>query len=294
MTTKLTLGALTLSAFMAVGASMTSPASAAGDIPHIDAQRWSFGGMTGKFDRAQLQRGFQVFQEVCATCHGLKRIYFRNLAEKGGPEFPLEGVKSLAAGQKIEDGPNDDGKMFMRPGVLADRWPSPYKNEQEARATHNGAYPPDLSLITKARGVHNDVPFYLAPFKWLKDIANGYQEGGADYLYALLTGYVEAPKDKKLADGTTFKLADGMHYNKAFPGYQIAMAAPLSDGVVKYQDGSAQTVAQYSKDVTAFLHWAGDPKLEERKSTGRLAMIYILIMTLLLYLAKKRIWARVH
>lgn len=278
-------------AVVSLGATFAGPATAAGDMPHIAQQKWSFGGLNGQFDRAQLQRGFQVYKEVCASCHGVKRLSFRNLSQAGGPEFPEDGVKSLAASFKVDDGPNDDGKMFQRPGKASDAIPGPFKNDQEARSVQNGALPPDLSLITKARGVHNAAPFYMTPFVWIKDIATGYQEGGADYLYALLTGYDKPPAT---IDGKEFKLADGMNYNKAFPGFQIAMAAPLSDGLVKYQDGTKPTVDQYARDVTAFLHWAGDPKLEERKRMGRMVMIYLLITSVLLFLAKKRIWAKLH
>ena len=259
---------------------------AAGDAPHIAQQNWSFGGVFGRFDRAQIQRGYQVYKEVCASCHGLKRISFRNLAEKGGPEFPEESVKALAATFEIQDGPNDQGKMFKRPGKLSDAIPSPFANEQEARAAQNGAYPPDLSLITKARNTENQGAFYIHPFQMLRDVVTGYQEGGANYVYALLTGYKPAPSD--------MKLAEGMHYNAAFPGHQIAMVAPLSDGLIKYQDGSPATLDQYAKDVTAFLAWAGDPKLEERKRIGLMALIYLLITAVLLYFAKKRIWSRAH
>jgi len=259
---------------------------AAGDAPHIGHEKWSFGGLTGHFDRAQLQRGFQVYKEVCSTCHGIKRVNFRNLAEPGGPQFPEDGVKSLAESYQVDDGPNDQGKMFQRPGKASDAIPGPYKNDQEARAVQNGALPPDLSLITKARGVHNEVAFYMAPITWIKDIANGYQEGGADYVYALLMGYEKPPAN--------VQMGEGMHYNKAFPGHQIAMVAPLSDGLVKYQDGTPATVEHYARDVTAFLHWAGDPKLEERKRIGRMVMIYLLVTAVLLYFAKKRIWAKAH
>ncbi|HRK18011.1 MAG TPA: cytochrome c1, partial [Hyphomicrobiaceae bacterium] len=288
----------------------------------VERQSWSFAGIRGQFDRAQLQRGFQVYKEVCASCHSANRLSFRNLSQPGGPEFPEEGVKNLAATYQVTDGPNDDGKMFKRPAKLSDRIPAPFANENEARAANNGAYPPNLSLITKARGVEVDKPFWAVPFHMIRDIGTGYQEAGADYLYALLTGYVDEPayKDEggKLvpvpaaeAKGnkslkrcvavehtagkpdTCVKLGDGMNYNLYFPGQQIAMANPLSDGVVKYSDGSPETLAQYAKDVTAFLAWAGDPKLEERKRMGLMVMLYLLITTVLLYFAKKRIWSRV-
>ena len=290
-----------------LGILLAGPVSAAGDGPQIERQKdWSFSGVRGKFDRAQLQRGFQVYQQVCAACHGLKRVNFRNLVEAGGPEFPEESVKGLAASwpNQIFDGPNDQGliatsrgAIIKRPARLSDPILGPYDNEKAARAAQNGALPPDLSLITKARSVEYTGTLWAHPFRMLGDIANGYQEGGADYTYALLTGY---PKDGEKPpatdkDGKPFKLADGMNYNKAFPGNQIAMLPPLIAGMVKYQDsGTPATIEQYAKDVTAFLMWAGDPKLEERKSMGWKVMLYLLITTLLLYFAKKRLWSTLH
>ena len=261
-------------------------AHAAGEAVHIDRQKWSFAGLFGRFDQNQLQRGFQVYKDACAQCHGVSRLAFRNLAQTGGPVFNEEAVKGLAATNQVNDGPNDDGKMFKRPGRLSDRIPAPYANEQEARATHNGAYPPDLTLITKARGIEYHGSLFAHPFHIVKDMASGYQEAGADYLYALLTGYAAAPAD--------FKLADGMQYNKAFPGHQIAMPPPLIEGNIKYQDGTPATVDQMARDVTAFLHWAGDPKHDERKSMGLLVLLYLLITAVLLYFAKKRIWSSAH
>jgi cytochrome c1 len=284
---------LSIAAIAGVVVSGTHALAAGGEAIHIDRQQWSFGGFLGRYDNSQLQRGFLVYKEVCASCHGMKRLSFRNLSQPGGPEFTEAQVKSLAATYKIADGPNEKGKMFQRPGVLADRLPSPYANEQEARNTHNGAYPPDLSVIAKARGIESDRPFYAVPFGVLTDIVTGYQEAGADYVYALLTGYADPPKD--------LKLADGMNYNKYFPGNQIAMVAPLSDGVVSYKPKQAdpkmqyapETVPQYAKDVAAFLAWAADPTLEERKRIGLMAMIYLLITTVLLYFAKKRLWSNI-
>jgi ubiquinol-cytochrome c reductase cytochrome c1 subunit len=261
--------------------------AAGGEANHIERQKWSFGGFTGNFDNAQLQRGYQVYKEVCAACHGVKRIAFRNLVEKGGPGFPEESVKALAATFKVEDGPNDDGKMFERPAKLSDRMPSPYKNEQEARSIHNGAYPPDLSNMAKARSIENTAPWYKHIFLMARDVGIGYQEAGADYIYALLTGYEEKPP-------AGVKLSDGMSYNKAFPGNQLAMAPPLSDGIVKYQDGTPQTVENYARDVTAFLAWTADPTLEQRKSMGWIVMLYLLITAILLFIGKKRIWANAH
>jgi ubiquinol-cytochrome c reductase cytochrome c1 subunit len=177
--------------------------------------------------------------------------------------------------------------VLKRPARLSDAFPPIYSNEQEARATHNGALPPDLSVITKARGIEVDRPFYAVPLAMLKDIfiSGGYQEAGADYVYALLNAYGDAPK--------TMKMSDGMNYNAVYPGNQIGMIAPLSDGVVKYTDGSPATTAQYAKDVTAFLSWAADPKLEERKRMGIAVMLYLIVTSLLLFFAKRRLWSAV-
>jgi cytochrome c1 len=263
-------------------------ASAAGDAPApvIERQNWTFGGFRGHFDRAQLQRGFQVYTDVCATCHSISRIYFRNLSEPGGPEFPADRVKSLAAVKyKVTDGPNDQGKMFKRPALMSDHIPGPFANAKEASSTL-GSLPPDLSLIIKGRSVESHSSFWQVPYHMLKDILGGYQEGGADYTYALLTGYAEPPPDTKLGQG--------LHYNRVFPGNQIGMKPPLEKAtLVKYGDGTPATVEQQAKDVVAFLAWAADPKLEERKRMGWLVLAYLLITAVLLGLAKRRLWAGV-
>jgi ubiquinol-cytochrome c reductase cytochrome c1 subunit len=283
------IGAAALAAALATPL-VTQAAYAAGDAhgPTIERQKWTFGGVRGHFDRAQLQRGFKVYQEICSNCHGLTRLSFRNLSEKGGPEFPEDGVKALIAKQyKVADTPNDSGKVLKRPARLSDAFPAVYANEQEARSTHNGALPPDLSVIAKARSVETERPFYAVPFAMVKDIfvTGGYQEGGPDYIYALLTGYQDAPK--------SVKMSDGMNYNIAYPGSQIGMIAPLTEGAVKYTDGSPTSVEQYARDVTAFLAWAADPKLEERKRMGLAVMLYLLVTTVLLFLAKQRLWSSV-
>lgn len=277
----------------ALGLALAAPATAfaaGGGEHHIERQKWAYGGFFGQYDKQQLQRGFQVYKDVCSACHGLSRVAFRSLAEPGGPEFPEEAVKALAAAwpNQIVDGPDDSGKMFERPARLADPIRGPYKNEQEARAAQNGALPPDLSLITRARNVHNTAPWYKHIFLMGRDIARGYQEGGSDYLYALMTGYHEAPKG--------FALADGMSYNTAFPGNQIAMPNVLDGGPVAYEAnaGAKASQAQNAADVTAFLAWAADPSLNERKRLGWQVMLYLLITTLLLYVGKRRIWASAH
>ena len=297
--TGLALAGLGLAASMGLLASVAAgPAAAAGGEapPHIERQAWSYAGIRGTFDKDQLQRGFQVYQEVCAACHGLKRVYFRNLAEPGGPQFNPEAVKALATSwpNQIFDGPNENGDIatrkgaiIKRPARLSDPILGPYDNDNQARAAQNGALPPDLSIITKARGVeyHGSILGHVG--QMTKDIVNAYQEGGSDYTYALLVGYVNKPAD--------FKLADGMNYNAAYPGKQIAMIAPLSEGRVKYQNESVpRTVEQYSRDVTAFLAWAADPRLEERKGMGWMVMLYLLVTAVLLYFAKRRLWSGLH
>jgi cytochrome c1 len=319
-----------LAAFTAT-ALMLSPGSqamASSEGHHIERQTWSFGGFGGQYEAPQLQRGFQIYKDVCSACHGLKRVYFRNLVQRGGPEFPEEGAKALAAEwpNKVTDGPDDAGKMFERPAKLFDPILGPYKNDKEARAAQNGALPPDLSVIAKARNVEYTGTFWAHPFSMLRDIATSYQEGGPDYIYALLTGYAEkAPAYKRDAAGhldpvgeadgvaesavercamvvlgeagkpdTCNKVQDGMLYNRAFPGHQIAMPPPLAtDNFVKYQDGSG-SLDQNARDIAAFLAWAADPSLSERKHTGWLVMIYLLVTTVLLYVGKKRVWAKVH
>ena len=288
----LAIGMKRLAATALAIAALPLMAHAAEDAPHIERQKWSFSGLFGRFDRNQLQRGFQVYKENCAQCHGISRIDFRNLAQPGGPVFNEDAVKGLAATYEVQDGPNDDGKMFKRPGRLSDKVPPPYANEKEARSIHNGAYPPDLSLIARARGVEYHGSLYAHPFHLLKDMVAGYQEAGADYVHALLTGYVEKPAD--------FKMADGMNYNQAFAGHQISMPPPLQEGAIKtdgkpaFQDGTPATVDQMARDVVAFLSWASDPKHDERKRMGLMVMLYLLITAVLLYFAKKRIWKSAH
>jgi ubiquinol-cytochrome c reductase cytochrome c1 subunit len=260
--------------------------------PQIERQKWSFSGPFGQFDQAQLQRGFQVYKEVCSSCHTLKRVAFRNLAQPGGPEFPVEGVKALAGKEyKVDDEPNDDGKIKPRAAVLSDYFPPLYKNEKEARSIHNGALPPDLSLMAKARNFEADHHWLPHIFAMIKDIAVGYQEGGADYIYALLNGYADAPAK---IDGKDFKVAEGMHYNKYFPGYQIGMAPPPLP--VKYgpNAGATGTVDQNARDLAAFLSWTADPSHDQRKRMGWQVLLYLLITSILLYIGKKRLWAKLH
>ena len=222
---------------------------------------WTFKGLFGKFDRASLQRGYQVYTEVCAACHSMKYLSYRNLSEKGGPEFSVAQAKAIAASFEVTDGPNVDGEMFQRPGKLSDKFVMPYENVKAAEAANGCAYPPDMSVLVKARG------------------------GGVDYIYSLLQGYEEAPS------GIT--LDDGVHYNKYMYGNKIKMSAPLSDDIVEYSDGTKATVEQMSKDVTTFLMWAAEPSLEARHQMGFKAIIYLIILTILVYFSMKRIWSRV-
>lgn len=318
--------------FMSLGAVAlalsVAPALAAGGSEHaIERQEWSFSGFRGQFDSAQLQRGFQIYKDVCVSCHGLRRVRFRNLAEPGGPEFPEDAVKALAAEwpNQITDGPNDDGEMFERPARLADPILGPYKNDKQAMAANGGALPPDLSLIAKARNPEYTGPFWLHPTHMLADIAKAYQEGGADYIFALLTGYAEkVPPYKRDENGRLHRVSEGeaggavvercvtivpgengavdicnpkqetLHYNTAFPGGQLAMMPPLSkDAPFQYQDGTG-SLDQNARDIAAFLSWAADPALNDRKRIGWQVMLYLLVTTVLLYLGKKRIWSRIE
>jgi ubiquinol-cytochrome c reductase cytochrome c1 subunit len=240
--------------------------------PSPPPQRWSFAGPFGTYDRAQLQRGFQVYREVCSNCHSLKLVAFRNLADPGGPRFSEEQVKALAATYKIKDGPNDAGEMFERPGRPSDYFPWNFANEQAARSAL-GAVPPDMSLLAKARSYERGFPYFLI------DFFTQYQEQGPDYIYALLNGYT---KD------------DDPDWDEYFPGHKTAMPKPLADGVVDYTDGSPKTVQQYAKDVTAFLMWTAEPKLERRKKLGMYVLGFLLVYALLLFAAKKKIWSRAH
>ena len=223
---------------------------------------WSFKGLFGKFDRGALQRGYQVYTEVCASCHSMKYLSYRNLAERGGPEFTELEAKAIAASFEVIDGPNTDGEMFTRPAKLSDKFVMPYENVEAAKAANGGAYPPDMSVLTKARS------------------------GGADYIYSLLQGYDEPPA------GIT--LDDGVYYNKYMYGNKIKMSAPLSDGIVEYSDGTQASVQQMSKDVTTFLTWAAEPHLEARHRMGFKAIVYLIILTVLVYFSMKKIWSRVE
>jgi ubiquinol-cytochrome c reductase cytochrome c1 subunit len=221
---------------------------------------WSFKGVFGTFDRASLQRGYQVYQEVCSGCHSVQHLSYRNLSEKGGPEFLLDEAKAIAAQFEVTDGPNEDGEMFIRPGRLSDKFVNPFPNVKAAAAANGGAYPPDMSVLAKAR------------------------KGGADYIYSLLMGYEEAPAG--------YELDDGVYYNKYMSSNKIKMAEPISDGIVEYADATETTKAQISRDVTTFLVWAADPHLESRHKIGFKVFFYLIILLILVYLSKQKVWSR--
>ncbi len=242
--------------------------------------RWSFAGPFGIYDRGQLQRGFKVYREVCSTCHGLKLVAFRDLAAPGGPGFTTAEAQAIAAEYKVQDGPNDQGEMFERPGRLADYFPPPFPNEQAARARFN-AVPPDFSVIAKGRGFERGFPF------WVFDLITQYQEQGPDYITGLMQGYEENPP-------AGFTLPAGTFYNKYFPPHAIAMPPPLSDQRVEYTDGAPMTVEQYAKDISAFLMWAAEPHLNQRKRVGMQVFIFLVIFAGLLFFTKKKVWHQVE
>lgn len=280
-----TLVAATVTASVAMAA-FSAPALAAGGGPAPPAQSWTFDGPFGYFDRTQLQRGFKVYREVCASCHGINLVRFRNMSQPGGPEFTEGQVRNLAAEYKITDGPNDAGEMFERPGRPADAFPKPFPNENAARAANNGAYPFDLSVMAKARNYTRGFPLFVF------DIFTQYQEGGPDYLVAFLTGFEDPPADKAK------DLAPGQNWNKYKDGNIISMPNILQDGMVTYPKGpngqpsAPETKAQYAKDVVAFMMWAAEPHLEARKRIGFQVMVFLVLFAGLLYFTKKKIWAR--
>ena len=257
---------------------IAQPALAADEhSPAPPRVKWSFSGPFGKYDRAQLQRGLKVYCEVCAVCHGLKYVAFRNLADLGYSEGQ---IKAIASEYKIQDGPNDQGDMFEREGRPADHFPTPWPNENAARARYNGV-PPDMSVLAKARGYERGFPWFIF------DMFTQFQEHGVDYIHALMTGYKEKPP-------AGFTLPQGSFYNEYFPGHAIAMPPPLSDKRIDYTDGSPTTVDQFSKDVSAFMMWAAEPHMEARKRIGFQVMIFLIVLAGLLYFTKKKVWADAH
>jgi ubiquinol-cytochrome c reductase cytochrome b/c1 subunit len=264
-------------AAIALGGALVTAAVAQESEPAAPPrQHWSFHGPFGTYDQAQLQRGFKVYKEVCSNCHSLKLIAFRNLADPGGTGFSEAQAATIAAGYQITDGPNDKGEMFQRPGRVADTFPPPYANDNAARAALGGALPPDMSVLAKARGYEWGFPWFIL------DAFTQYQEGGPDYIHALMTGYTDPPKGATLAPGT--------QYNKYFLGHAIGMPKPLSDGQVEYTDGTPATVDQYGRDISAFLMWAAEPTLDARHRLGFQVMLFLVVFAGLLYFTKKKVW----
>ena len=236
---------------------------------------WSFAGPFGTYDKAQLQRGLKVYKEVCSACHSMNLVAFRTLEGLGYSEAQ---VKSFAAEYTIHDGPNDAGDMFDRPGKPSDHFPAPFANEEAAAASNGGAAPPDMSLLAKARGVERGFP------RFVFDIFTQYAQGGPDYIHSLLTGYDQTPP-------VGMVIPEGTHYNPYFmSGVSLKMPKPLSDGQVTYDDGSPQTIDQYSRDVSAFLMWAAEPHMEARKHTGINVLFFLLVFGALVYLVKRKVW----
>lgn len=256
-TVRQTVLALSGAAFLALGA--VAAAQAQDEAPPLPTQQWSFSGPFGTFDRAAAQRGLQVYEQVCSHCHSMNLLHYGDLTGLGYTE---DQAKAIAAQHQVTDGPNDQGEMYQRPARLSDTFVAPFPNEKAARAALNGALPPDLSLIIKARA------------------------GGPNYVYAILNGYKEPPPG--------FKLNANMQYNEYFPGHQIAMPPPLAGNDVTYADGTKATLPQEAHDVATFLTWASEPTMEERKRTGAKVIIFLAVMTIALYGAKRRIWADVH
>ena len=223
---------------------------------------WSFKGIFGKFDRGELRRGYQVYSEVCSGCHSISQLSYRNLSEKGGPEFSIKVVEDIAASFEIKDGPNSEGDMFTRPGRLPDKFPNPYPNIEAAKAANGGAYPPDMSVLAKAR------------------------KGGAAYIFSLLQGYNEPPEG--------YQLDEGVYYNKYMDGNQIKMPNVLFDDLVEYVDGTKATKEQMSKDISSFLTWVSEPSLESRHKLGFKVILFLIILAVLVYFSMNRLWSRIE
>ncbi len=263
-------------AFLAAVAGFGMRAAYAQEAEAPPEQRWSFSGPFGLYDTQQLQRGFKIYREVCSNCLSLKLLAFRNLADPGGPSFTEAQAAAIAATFQVTAGPNDQGEMFQRPGKISDRFPPPFANDQAARNANGGALPPDMSVLAKARSYERGFPWFII------DAFTQYQEEGPDYIHGILNGYEDPPA------GVT--LPPGAQYNKYFPGHAIGMPKPLSDGQVEYTDGTPTTVDQYGRDVAAFLAWASEPKLDERKRLGFQVFVFLIVLTGLLYFTKKKVW----
>lgn len=245
-----------ISVLLFVPVSDSQAAESGAPLPNL---HWSFEGVFGTYDRAALQRGFQVYSQVCAACHSMDLLSYRNLTMLG---YSQEEVKAIASQYLFIDGPDEEGEMIERAGEPSDRFRAPFANRQAAMYANAGAYPPDMSLLVKAR------------------------HGGADYIHAILTGYEDPPPEKELLPG--------QYWNKYMPGHVIAMAPPLSAGMVAYEDGTPETVSQYSRDVAHFLTWASEPHMEARKRTGITAFLFLLVFTGIMYAVKRKIWSDAH
>ena len=232
---------------------------ASGSGNDLPKHNWSFKGLTGTFDKSAVQRGFKVYREVCSGCHSMSLLYYRDLIDIG---FSDEEVKTIAAEYTVIDGPNEEGEMFERPARPSDRFVPSFSNEQEARLSNNGSYPPDLSVITKAK------------------------KHGPDDIFNLLLGYTEPPVD--------FELGEGMYYNKWKEGHQIAMAQPLDEGYVDYDDGTENTLTQLAEDITTFLVWSAEPELEERKKLGIKVILFFIVLGSIVFIVKNRLWREIH
>ncbi len=249
----------TLSLFVfLITLALALPVRAAEDetLPH---QHWQHKGILGVYDKAAVQRGFQVYKEVCSACHAMKFMSYRNLEKIG---YTPDEVKAVAAQYTVTDGPNDEGEMFERPALPSDHFKSPFKNDKAARAANNGALPPDMSLLVKAR------------------------DGGEDYIFSILTGFETPPAD--------VQLMAGMNYNKYFPGHQIAMAKPLSDGQVSYADGTPNSLEQEARDVTQFLAWVSEPHMEQRKQMGIKVILFLLVFAGVMFNTNRKVWSKLH
>jgi ubiquinol-cytochrome c reductase cytochrome b/c1 subunit len=273
-----TILAFAIAALLTGGAA--GSAANAAEALHPPRQSWSFSGPFGKYDQAQLQRGFKVYREVCQACHSLSLVYFRNLAEPGGPGFSVAQAETIAAEYQVRDGPNDQGEMFERPGRLADAFPRPFPNDAAARVANGGVLPPDMSVIAKARTYERGFPWFVL------DMFTQYQEQGPDYIAALMLGYRPKPADMNMAPNMT--------YNMYFPGHAIGMPAPLQAGQITYDDGAPATLEQYGKDIAAFLMWTAEPHLVARKRLGLQVMIFLIVFAGLLYFTKKKVWHAVE
>ncbi len=278
-----TIPALSLAAALSIAAlpalAQEGGSSSVPPTPPPPAQSWSFAGPFGTYNQEQLQRGFKVYKEVCSNCHSMDYVAFRNLADPGGLGYSDAQVEALAATYRIKD-VDEQGNPTERSGRPADYFPAPFPNELAAKAANGGVAPPDMSTLAKARTYQRGFPWFIF------DFFTTYQEEGPDYIDAIVNGFVPPPAG--------FKVPEGRYYNKYFPSHVIAMPPPLQDGQVTYDDGSPQTVEQYGKDVAAFLMWAAEPRLVQRHRIGFQVMIFLIVLSGLLYFTKKKVWHEVE